>query len=100
MFLIDDTELGYGMYMAAALELFGKIQNNLLDQAREISLTTPELQFLKAQTKEKLAIQKAAEKDLISSNFSLEKIIMQNVVCSFDIGKSSKITYCFRKISV
>jgi hypothetical protein len=24
-FLVDDTELGYGMYMAGALELFGKI---------------------------------------------------------------------------
>jgi len=24
-FLIDDSELGYGMYMAAAMELFAKI---------------------------------------------------------------------------
>jgi len=24
-FLVDDTELGYGMYMAAAMELFGRI---------------------------------------------------------------------------
>ena len=24
-FLIDDSELGYGMYMAAAMDLFGKI---------------------------------------------------------------------------
>ena len=47
MFLIDDSELGYGMYMAAALELFGKIQNNLLDQAREMANQIPQLGFLK-----------------------------------------------------
>lgn len=37
MFLPNDLELGYGMYMTAALELFGKIQNKLLEQAREMA---------------------------------------------------------------
>ena len=59
LFLLNDQESGYGMYMTAAIELFGRIQNGLLDQVRNMADIVPELNFMYVHNASQLPIQKA-----------------------------------------
>jgi hypothetical protein len=101
--LPDDVELGYGMYMCAAFQYMGKIQNSLLNYFLE---TVEQNKAYKNQfiiNNSLYPIQKVSQDDIIicdDVDFIKELYVKYYTIYQNEIGKASNIKYNFEKIDM
>ena len=107
-FLIDDGELGHGMYLAAIYEKYILIQNNFLNDVIESinnsnDSNNKNLEYLKEKINEEINIHKANEYNILSSDITNEYFYSLIFFYSykdsfnnnFDFEHSKKITVNF-----
>jgi hypothetical protein len=103
--LPDNVELGYGLYMCAAFQYLGKIQNNLLNSFFEIVETNTRYTEQFIINKTTYPIQKIPENAIIMNEqydieFLKDLYVKYYTIYSNEIGKGSNIEYNFEKIDM
>lgn len=103
--LLDDRELGYGMYMASALQQLGQIQNEIIEAIVYLIKEDTSYQIWSNVDTNKYSIQKISSHDIIMHETNIEYIqcMTNNLARFYDVynpnyGGVSSVIYNFEKI--
>ena len=101
-FLIDDKELGYGMYLASAMQVLGQIQNELIESIIYLKENNSNL-FESAFDSKKYLIQKVSQFEIISCDtLEFEDLLTQYSkyydIYQWDFGEGRNLVYDYEKI--
>jgi nucleoside-triphosphatase THEP1 len=103
--LLDDRELGYGMYMASALQQLGQIQNEVMEAIVYLIKEDTSYQLWSNVDINKYPIQKFSPHEIIMHETNVECIysMTNNLAKFYDIynpnfGQGSSVLYNFEKI--